>query len=107
MKKLAGYAGMTNPASASNAWAKIQKKIAAQTSDVADGSATPEARASPVKATPGKKRGPKAAADGESPVKKAKTPRKAKVKAEPVEEEDGFGGVGGESDADGENIDMF
>lgn len=103
MKKLAGYANMTNPASASNAWAKIMKKIAAQNGDH---SASPEAVASPVKATPGKKRGAKGAtADGESPSKKIKTPRKTKVKVEPVEEDDGVG-AGGDSDAVGEVEDM-
>jgi len=75
---------MTNPASASNAWARIQKKIAAQAGNTSD-SATPEAGTPEPKATPGKKRGAKAAADGETPVKRAKTPSKAnKVKDEPI-----------------------
>ena len=96
-KKLAGLAGMTNPASASNAWAKIQKKIAAQAGHSSD-SATPEAGT--PRATPGKKRGAKAVADDETPVKRAKTPAKAKkVKDEPVDEdEDAAAVAGGDSD---------
>lgn len=104
-KKLAALAGMSNHVSASNAWAKIQKKIQAQAGDVqalGSGSNTPEAQ-TPKKMTSkaltpvaGKKRGKKAAAaeaedgeevegDGEeSPAKKAKTPKK--VKEEPVED---------------------
>lgn len=79
---------MSNPVSASNAWAKIQKKILAQVGDVSN-SATPEAQT--PKDTPAKKRGAAKAAvdgDGESPSKKAKTPKKAaKVKDESVEED--------------------
>lgn len=106
-KKLAALAGMSNHVSASNAWAKIQKKIQAQAGDVSalgSGENTPEAQ-TPKKMTPkaltpvaGKKRGKKAAAanagdgegedvdgDGEEmPKKKAKTPKK--VKEEPVED---------------------
>ena len=78
---------MTNPVSASNAWAKIQKKITAQAGDGSvDG--TPEVQT--PKATPAKKRAAaKAAVDGESPAKKTKTPSKAKkVKDEPVDEDE-------------------
>jgi hypothetical protein len=75
-KKLAGLAGFTNPASASNAWAKIQKKITAQAGPGAADSATPEAGT--PKPTPAKKRGAKVAADGETPVKKARTPKTPK-----------------------------
>jgi hypothetical protein len=85
---------MTNPASASNAWAKIQKKIAAQAGNSSDSASTPEAAGTPKpKATPGKKRGAKAVADdGETPVKKARTPKKI-VKEEPVyDDEDASGG---------------
>jgi hypothetical protein len=101
-KKLAGLAGFTNPASASNAWAKIQKKIAAQASNSPD-STTPEAGTPKTpKATPAKKRGAKAAADGETPVKKAKTPKKV-VKEEPIEEDDEVVSAGD----DGEGGNMF
>jgi len=68
---------MTNPASASNAWAKIQKKIAAQAGNNSPDAATPEAVTPKPKATPGKKRGAKALADGETPVKKARKGKKA------------------------------
>lgn len=76
---------MTNPVSASNAWAKIQKKITAQAGDGSvDG--TPEVQT--PKATPAKKRAAAKAVDGESPAKKPKTPSKAKkVKDEPVDED--------------------
>jgi hypothetical protein len=78
---------MTNPASASNAWAKIQKKIAAQAGNTSDSATTPEAGTPKPKATTGKKRGAKAVADGETPVKKARTPKKV-VKEEPVYDND-------------------
>ena len=87
-KKLADLAGMTNPASASNAWAKIKKKIQAQAEEggaVANGEeGTPK-----PKATPSKKRA-KAKADqddGESPAKKSKGGRGKKAAS--AEAEDG------------------
>jgi hypothetical protein len=89
---------MTNPASASNAWAKIQKKIAAQAGN-SPGSATPEAAGTP-KATPRKKRGAKAAADGETPVKKLKTPKKV-VKDEPADEDEVDADAGAVSGSEG------
>jgi hypothetical protein len=82
---------MTNPASASNAWAKIQKKIAAQAGNSSDSATTPEAAGTPkpkATPTPSKKRGAKAVADdGETPVKKVRTPKKV-VKEEPVYDDD-------------------
>ncbi|GIZ39916.1 hypothetical protein CKM354_000327800 [Cercospora kikuchii] len=82
-KKLAGLAGMTNPVSASNAWAKIKKKLNAQAEAVmGDGAATPS---STVKATPGKKRGRKALGDdnnGETPSKKPKAAKAKKATSE-------------------------
>jgi hypothetical protein len=77
-KKLAAMAGMSNPVSASNAWARIKKKIAAQAPAAVNGSATPT-----PKATPSKKRMKAAVAtaagageasgdDDESPTKKAR-----------------------------------
>ena len=74
---------MTNPASASNAWARIQKKITAQAGNNASDSASPEAGTPKPKATPAKKRGAKAVAEGETPVKKARTPKKV-VKEEKI-----------------------
>lgn len=102
-KKLASLLGMENPVSASNAWSRIKKKLAAQASDVATAGDGGEGVDSPMKATP-KKRTPKhkkaaAAKDGEdgndeegngSPSKKTKTPKSGgkgkKVKEEVVEE---------------------
>ncbi|KAM3419331.1 hypothetical protein BST61_g5265 [Cercospora zeina] len=70
-KKLAGLSGMSNPVSASNAWAKIKKKLNAQAAAVlGDGEAVPS---STTKATPGKKRGRKAIGEGETG---AETPSK-------------------------------
>lgn len=96
---------MTNPVSASNAWARIQKKITAQADCV--GSATPELQGTP-KATPAKKKRTAAAKaeagdgdDVESPTKKVKTPRGRKVKEEIVEDADaGDGAI--EEDGEGE-----
>jgi len=91
---------MSNPVSASNAWAKIQRKITAQAGDASiDG--TPEVQT--PKATSAKKRGAKAVnGDDESPTKKAKTPSKAKkVKDEPIDE-DGLSRSNSDGDVDGE-----
>lgn len=91
-RKLAGLAGLTNPVSASNAWAKIKKKLAAQASDY--GTANGNDGATP-KPTPSKKRAKKASiedGEDESPTKKAKkTPvrKGVKVKKEVVEDEEG------------------
>ncbi|KAK6429213.1 hypothetical protein LTR95_014643 [Oleoguttula sp. CCFEE 5521] len=88
-KKLAGLAGMTNPVSASNAWARICKKLQAQAVDAGD--STPAAT---PKAARGKKRSKaddaKEDGDGEddeeSPTKKTKSTTKGrrgtKVKVE-------------------------
>jgi len=96
-RKLAGLAGMGNPTSASNAWAKIKKKIAAQ---AAAAGATP-AEGSPKADTPKSKGGAskrKGAAAGdaddeESPTKKVKTPKgkgagKAKKEVKAGEDEE-------------------
>ena len=91
---------MSNPASASNAWARIQKKITAQAGNNASDSASPEAGTPKPKATPAKKRGAKAVAEGETPVKKARTPKKV-VKEEPVYDDDD---ASGGEDAPGEII---
>lgn len=94
---------MTNPVSASNAWSKIQRKITAQ----ADGTGTPEVQGTPKattpKATPKKRTSKAVGTDGnESPTKKAKTPRKAKVKQEAIEEADVDADANGVSFSDGE-----
>ncbi|KAH9822945.1 RNA polymerase I specific transcription initiation factor [Teratosphaeria destructans] len=85
--KLAQECGMTNPRSASNAWAAIKKKLLAMAGgsgeNGAEAAATAAAAAAP-KSTPGKKRGKKAAdhvdgdgdEEGASPTKKQKTPAK-------------------------------
>lgn len=82
---------MTNPASASNAWAKIQKKITAQADCV--GSATPELQGTPKSTLKKKRAAAKAEAgdadgdDEESPSKKVKTPKgRNVVKKEVVED---------------------
>lgn len=64
-QKLANLAGMSNPRSASNAWAVIKKKLAAQAD--ANGDVSNGGTASPTKpkATPVKKRGKKAAAEAD------------------------------------------
>ena len=85
---------MTNPRSASNAWAAIKKKIQVKGGITkANGAAEDEGSATP-KATPKaspKKRAKKAdtdADDGESPTKKPKaTPKKSKKKVEAEDEE--------------------
>jgi hypothetical protein len=51
-KKLAALSGMTNPASASNAWARIKKKLAAQAA-LNDGGDTHNPKS--VKSTPSKR----------------------------------------------------
>jgi hypothetical protein len=86
---------MTNPVSAANAWAKIQKKIIAQASDArGEGSTTPEVGT--PKKTPKKRAASESVAedgekdDGEeTPAKKMTTPREAKnsKKATVIEEE--------------------
>ncbi len=104
---------MTNPRSASNAWAAIKKKLTAiREAEGEDGAGT--------KATPSTKRGKKADAngddddvEGESPKKKARTPRKKKEKVEAEEkaaskaegdgEESGAGGPVKNEDVD-ENL---
>ena len=82
---------MSNPTSASNAWAKIKKKIVAQA-----GEATPASGStSPVKKTPASKRKKDAVADagaggdgdGESPTKKPK-PRARKPTKKLTESEE-------------------
>lgn len=96
-KKLAGLCGMTNPASASNAWAKIKKKLQNQAGEMNNDTATAtEGGDSPTKATPKatpkrKKKTDADADDAESPTKKAKTPKgKGKgAKSEAKAEEDG------------------
>ncbi|KAH5192524.1 hypothetical protein HBH68_146500 [Parastagonospora nodorum] len=78
-EKLAGFAGMFNPRSASNAWAKIKGKLLVNP----DG-----AVASPApKKTGGRKKA--APADGEAATpKKTATPRKRAAKKQDVEGED-------------------
>jgi hypothetical protein len=84
---------MTNPRSASNAWAAIKKKILARAGitpgEKADGE---EGAAATPKATP-RKRAKKADAEGDaeeggSPKKKARTPRKSKAKSKESAEEE-------------------
>ena len=82
---------MTNPVSASNAWAKIKRKLAAQAADISNGTngADNDGSKSPEKVkTPGKRK-KKGGADGEeSPVKKAKKGLKGKKKGVEEEEEE-------------------
>ena len=82
---------MSNPTSASNAWAKIKKKIVAQA-----GEATPASGStSPVKKTPGSKRKKDAEAEGgedgddESPTKKPKPRARKPTKKKAESEENG------------------
>lgn len=105
-KKLASLAGMTNPQSAVNAWARIKKKIQAQAAeeagtadgsgsggDSAAGSAGNGEEAS-AKSTPGtRKRGKGKAEVGEeeSPTKKVKAGTKGKGKGKKAGCEGGKG----------------
>lgn len=89
-KKLASLAGMTNHVSASNAWARIKKKMQAQAGEAvaAGGDATPKtATKKRAKASEGEDGG-EGGKEGGSPTKKARTP-KAKVKKEVLEEATG------------------
>ena len=96
MAKLAEGCGMTNQGSASNAWAKIKKKILAHAGaakESADGSGSPTQKT--PKATP-RKRSKKAAEgmdDEETPAKKMKpTPKKkGNAKSQATVEDDGEG----------------
>jgi hypothetical protein len=79
-EKLAAFAGMGNPRSASNAWTKIKNKLGG---DVA-------APATPKKAAGGRKKAvPAPAADGEDgeATTPKKTPRKRAAKKQDVEGE--------------------
>jgi hypothetical protein len=77
-EKLAGFAGMSNPRSASNAWAKIKTKLIVPAPN-ADGT-TPAP--TPKKAAPRKKAAPKEGEEGETPKK---TPRKRAPKKQDVD----------------------
>jgi hypothetical protein len=87
-EKLAEYAHMTNPRSASNAWAKIKVKLLSAT----EGGPVTVATTTPKKGGPKKKAAAKSdngdaeAADGESPTKK--TPRKRAAKKQDVDGEE-------------------
>ncbi|KAK7191815.1 hypothetical protein DPSP01_007148 [Paraphaeosphaeria sporulosa] len=83
-EKLAQYAGMTNPRSAGNAWAKIRNKLNA---------ATDGAIATPKKTSQKKKAAAKAEktdddADGEPETPKKATPRKRTPKKQEVDGEE-------------------
>jgi hypothetical protein len=105
--KLAEACGMTNPRSASNAWANIKKKILAHagiSTENGDGTGSPTKKT--PKATPRKRK--KAAAEGEgggdeeTPAKKVKpTPKKkGAAKSEAiVEDGEGDSAVGEEGKA--------
>ncbi|KAF2281289.1 uncharacterized protein EI97DRAFT_429338 [Westerdykella ornata] len=93
--KLAEATGMTNPRSASNAWAKIKHKLHAQEGIVA----TPKAKATPKKKangndsapgtptkTPRKRAPKKQEVDGESSPKKKGKATKMKTEAEDADE---------------------
>ncbi|PVI08148.1 hypothetical protein DM02DRAFT_666122 [Periconia macrospinosa] len=94
--KLAAFAGMSNPKSASNAWAKIKGKLFANQAEGAAAAATPKrGRAKKVvdkegdetpKTTPRKRTAKKDANDdNESPTKKrAVKPKPKAADAEPV-----------------------
>jgi hypothetical protein len=90
--KLASLSGMTNKGSASNAWAKIKKKLAAKALEVtgdADGSATTTTTSTPKpKATPRKRAKAELDEDGsETPTKKAKATPKGRGKKTAAEDE--------------------
>ncbi|KAH7408147.1 hypothetical protein DE146DRAFT_687427 [Phaeosphaeria sp. MPI-PUGE-AT-0046c] len=78
-EKLAGFAGMGNPRSASNAWAKIKNKLAAPNPDGSSPAPTP-------KKTGGRKKAVAAPANGEDdePATPKKTPRKRAAKKQEV-----------------------
>ncbi|KAL1603887.1 hypothetical protein SLS60_005479 [Paraconiothyrium brasiliense] len=85
-EKLANYAGMTNPRSAGNAWAKIRNKLNSATGDGA-------ALTTPKK-TPPKKKAAAAKADkadgdaaGDDETPKKATPRKRTPKKQEVDDE--------------------
>ncbi|KAF2730152.1 hypothetical protein EJ04DRAFT_403127, partial [Polyplosphaeria fusca] len=81
-EKLAKFAGMSNPRSASNAWAKIKNKLVVDNGETSEKAAT--------KATP-KKKAATANGDGDgdkTPVAK-KTPKKRASKKQEVDGEEG------------------
>lgn len=96
-EKLAGFAGMSNPRSASNAWAKIRNKLNVTTGDgtavstpkkggakktAADKDSNGDADGDSTKKTP-RKRGPKKQeVDGDASPKKKGRPAKKKVDEE-------------------------
>lgn len=100
--KLAELCGMSNPRSASNAWAMIKKKIMAKggvsKANGEDGATTPKATPSKAKATPKRKKKNEDLddAEGESPTKKGKGKKgQASPKSETkVDEEDEDAGSG-------------
>jgi len=96
-KKLADATDMSNERSASNAWAKIKKKIAAQkaTTGTKSTEGTPKADTPNSKGGASKRKGAEAgdADDEESPTKKVKTPKgkgggKAKKEVKAGEDEE-------------------
>ncbi|KAF2484129.1 hypothetical protein BDY17DRAFT_121798 [Neohortaea acidophila] len=101
--KLAESCGMTNPRSASNAWASIKKKILAK-GGITAGNEDGTPKATP-KATPKRKKGAKADAgdDEESPTKKVKGGKGKGKKSEAKVKEDG--GVVVKEEVDGEGDD--
>lgn len=79
-EKLAGFAGMSNPRSASNAWAKIKGKLLVNP----DGTVASPA---PKKAAGGRKKSSPADSEAATP-KKVATPRKRAAKKQEVEGEE-------------------
>lgn len=82
--KLAGFAGMGNPRSASNAWAKIKAKLTAPNPDGSSPAPTPK------KGGGGRKKAAAAAPaadgdDGGEPATPKKTPRKRAAKKQEVD----------------------
>ncbi|KAF1932388.1 uncharacterized protein M421DRAFT_2020 [Didymella exigua CBS 183.55] len=98
-EKLAEFAGMTNPRSASNAWAALKKKLMAPADPNAPPPPTPkrgggrkkkEADGEDGETTPKKtprKRAAKEAEDGDASPKKKGRPAKAKPRQEPEDED--------------------
>lgn len=75
-EKLARFAGMSNPRSASNAWGKIRNKLIANNPDGAEAMAP--------KTPKGGRKKPAANADGETATPKTKTPGKRALKKDTV-----------------------
>jgi hypothetical protein len=83
--KLANFAGMSNPRSAGNAWAKIKAKLILPTGDGATPAPTPKKAAGRKKANAAPAEDDE---DGEAPQTPKKTPRKRAAKKSEVDGEE-------------------